>query len=62
MLAVPVIWYVMSEWLSGYAYRIPLSWTIFALSGLAAFAIAFFTVLWQSLKATRANPVVAIRD
>ncbi|WP_300829601.1 ABC transporter permease [uncultured Rikenella sp.] len=62
VLAVPVIWYVMSEWLSGYAYRIPLSWTIFALSGLAAFAIAFFTVLWQSLKATRANPVVAIRD
>lgn len=62
VVAVPVIWYLMREWLAGYAYRIPLSWTIFALAGLTAFAIAFLTVLWQSIKATRTNPVVAIRD
>ena len=62
VVAVPVILYLMREWLAGYAYRIPLSWTIFGLAGLVAFTIAFFTVLWQSLKATRANPVVAIRD
>lgn len=62
VVAVPVIWYLMSGWLGGYAYRIPLSWTIFALAGGAAFVIAFVTVLWQSLKATRANPVLAIKD
>ena len=62
VVAVPVIWYLMSGWLGGYAYRIPLSWTIFALAGGAAFVIAFGTVLWQSLKATRANPILSIRD
>ena len=62
VVAVPVIWYFMNGWLSGYAYRIPLSWTIFALAGLTAFVIAFVTVLWQSLKATRANPILSIRD
>ena len=62
VVAVPVIWYLMSDWLGGYAYRIPLSWTIFALAGGAAFVIAFGTVLWQSLKATRANPILAIKD
>ncbi len=62
VVAVPVIWYLMREWLSSYPYRILLSWTIFALAGGAAFLIAFLTVLWQSLKATHANPVTAIRD
>ena len=62
VVAVPAIWYLMNGWLNGYAYRIPLSWTIFAAAGAVAFVIAFGTVLWQSLKATRANPVLAVRD
>ena len=62
VVAVPAIWYLMNDWLNGYAYRIPLSWTIFAAAGAVAFVIAFGTVLWQSLKATRANPVLAVRD
>ena len=62
VVAVPAIWYLMNGWLNGYAYRIPLSWTIFAAAGAVAFVIAFGTVLWQSLKATRTNPVLAVRD
>ncbi|MDE6500456.1 MAG: FtsX-like permease family protein, partial [Rikenella sp.] len=62
VVAVPVIWYFMNEWLAGYAYRISLSWTIFALAGAAAFTIAFLTVLWQALKATHANPIHAIHE
>ncbi|MDE5944241.1 MAG: ABC transporter permease, partial [Rikenella sp.] len=62
VVAVPAIWYFMREWLAGYAYRISLSWTIFALAGLAAFVIAFLTVLWQALKATLANPIHAIHE
>ncbi len=62
VVAVPMIWYFMSDWLSGYAYRIPLTWSIFALAGAAAFAVAFLTLLWQSLKATRANPVHALHE
>ncbi len=57
VIAVPVIWYAMERWLAGYAYRIPLDWTIFALAGLAAFAVALVAVFWQSWKATTANPV-----
>jgi putative ABC transport system permease protein len=62
VVAVPMIWYFMSDWLSGYAYRIPLTWSIFALAGAAAFGVAFLTLLWQSLKATRANPVHALHE
>ncbi len=57
ILAVPVIWYAMEKWLAGYAYRISLGWTIFALAGGIAFAVAFAAVFSQSWKATRANPV-----
>lgn len=60
-IAVPVVWYLMSEWLSEYAYRIPLSWNIFALAGLTTIVIATLTVLWQSLKTANMNPVIAIK-
>ena len=48
VIAVPVIWYLMHDWLSQYVLRIPLSWTIFALAGLTALAIAVATVFGQS--------------
>lgn len=62
VIAVPVTWYLMSDWLNSYVYHIRLSWLIFAAAGAIALTIAFLTVLWQSLKATRANPILAIRD
>ncbi len=57
VLAVPVIWWLMSRWLTTFAYRIPLEWTIFAAAGVIAGAIAVGAVMWQSLKAARTNPV-----
>lgn len=61
VIAVPVIWYLMHDWLSQYVLRIPLSWTIFALAGLTALAIAVATVFGQSWRATNSNPVDAIK-
>lgn len=62
VLAVPLIWIGMQEWLTGYAYRIPLSWSIFAMAGLTAFVIAALTVLWQSLKVAHTQPVEALKN
>ena len=61
VIAVPVIWYLMHDWLSQYVQRIPLSWTIFALAGLTALAIAVATVFGQSWRAANSNPVDAIK-
>lgn len=61
VVAVPIILYLMREWLAGYAYRIPLSWTIFALSGAVALFIAVSSVMWQSIQTANTNPVNVLR-
>ena len=61
VLAVPVIWYLMERWLEDYPYRISLHWSIFAIAGTIAFAVALVSVLWQSVKATKANPTESLR-
>lgn len=61
VLATPVTWYVLHKWLSNFAYKTELSWWVFALSGLAALAIAVLTVSWQSWKVATRNPVEALR-
>ena len=61
VVAVPVIWYVMHDWLSQYAYRIGLSWWIFAGAGMLALIIAGSLVLGQSLKVTRASLVAVLK-
>lgn len=60
-VAVPIILYLMREWLAGYAYRIPLSWTIFVLAGAVAVFIAGSSVLWQSIRTAHTNPVEVLR-
>ncbi|RIJ33987.1 ABC transporter permease [Pontibacter oryzae] len=61
VLASPIAWYGMSHWLQDYAYRINLSWWIFALAALLALLIAMATVSFQALKAAMLDPVKAIR-
>ncbi|MFM9947320.1 MAG: ABC transporter permease [Saprospiraceae bacterium] len=61
-IATPLAWFFMQKWLSGFAYRIELEWWTFALAGLAAILIAFFTVGYQSIKAAVANPVRSLRS
>lgn len=61
IIAVPIAWYIMNRWLQSFAYKIELSWWIFALSGSIALIIAVITVSWQSYIAARRNPVDALR-
>ncbi len=60
-IAIPIAYYAMDKWLENFAYKIGLSWWIFALAGLLALGIALLTVSWQSWKAATRNPVEALR-
>jgi predicted permease len=60
-IATPIAWYYMHQWLQNYAYRISISWWLFAASGLAAIIIALATISFQAIKAALANPVKSLR-
>jgi putative ABC transport system permease protein len=62
VIAVPVAWYTMNNWLQGFAYKIDISWWMFALAGVLAVAIALLTVSYQSVKAALMNPVKSLRS
>jgi putative ABC transport system permease protein len=61
VIAVPIAWYAMYNWLQDFAYRITISWWVFAVAGIAAFVIAFLTISFQAVKAAMANPVQSLR-
>jgi putative ABC transport system permease protein len=62
MLAMPIAWYLMSNWLEKYQYRSTISWWIFAAAGVGALTITLLTVSYQSIKAALANPVKSLRS
>jgi len=62
IIASPLAWYLMDQWLNNFVYRIDIPWWIFALTGVVAIAVAFLTVGFQSLKAAMANPIESIRS
>lgn len=62
LIASPIAWYAMSQWLQDFAYKITIPWWIFALAGLLAVGIALLTVSFQSIKAALVNPVKSLRS
>ncbi len=62
VIAVPVAWWAMHHWLEGFAYRISISWLVFAFAALLALAIAMATVSFQAIKAALLNPVKSLRS
>jgi putative ABC transport system permease protein len=62
VMAVPVIWYFMHDWLSGYSYKIALSPWIFLVSGLFCMIISTGAVFIQSYKASHENPIRHIKE
>lgn len=62
IISIPIAWYAMQNWLEDYAYRIDVSWLTFLFVGIAALAIALFTVGGQSFKAALTNPVDCLRN
>jgi putative ABC transport system permease protein len=62
IIATPIAGWAMFKWLQNFAYRITLSWWMFALAGAMAIAIAAITVGYQSIKAALANPLKRLRS
>ena len=62
LLAAPVAYIFMENWLQDFAYRIDIEWWVFALAGLVALLVTFLTVGYQSVKAAMANPVDSLRS
>lgn len=61
VIASPVAYYFMHQWLEDFAYRINISWWIFIVAAILAIGIAFITVSFQAIKAAMANPVKSLR-
>ncbi len=61
-IAFPLAWWVMKKWLQDFAYRIDLSWWLFAVAGISALLIAFLTVSIRSVATAISNPVKSLRS
>jgi putative ABC transport system permease protein len=61
LVASPIAWYIMNKWLQDFAYRINISWWMFAVAGLIALIIALLTISVQAIRAAVANPVKSLR-
>ncbi|MHA7059522.1 ABC transporter permease [Aquimarina sp. M1] len=61
LIATPLAYYVMENWLQDFTYRISISWWIFLIAGAIAMSITFLTVSIQAIKAATANPVNSLR-
>jgi putative ABC transport system permease protein len=61
LLAFPIAWWLLKNWLENYPYRVSVSWWVFALAAIAAFVIACITVGYQAIKAATTNPVKSLR-
>ena len=62
VIASPIAWYVMNKWLQEFAYRIHISWMVFAITTIIALLIALLTISFQAIKAAIANPVESLRS
>jgi putative ABC transport system permease protein len=61
LIAWPVAWWVMRDWLNGFEQRVTLGPTPFLIAGLVALAIAIATIVSHAVRVARANPIHALR-
>lgn len=62
LVAAPLAYLLMESWLENYVYRISITWTVFAVTGLTALGITLITVSYQAIKAALANPIITLRN
>jgi putative ABC transport system permease protein len=62
LVAIPLSWYIMQQWLQEFAFRTPLNWWVFGAAVALSLAIALITVSYQAIKAALMNPVSALRS
>ncbi len=61
VIATPIAWWAMSKWMQNFAYRIDITWWMFALAGLFALLIALLTVSFQAIRAALLNPITSLK-
>ncbi|MEZ5043901.1 MAG: FtsX-like permease family protein [Saprospiraceae bacterium] len=61
LIATPLSWYLLNQWLSNFAFHIHIGWWVFALAGSLALLVAFLTMSMQSVKAALTNPIDVLR-
>lgn len=61
VIALPIAWFVMENWLQSFEYRIHLSWTYFLLSVIAIMTVSILTIMYQMVKVSQANPIDYIK-
>ena len=61
LIASPIAWWAMHEWLQEFAYRISISWWMFLFAAMVAIVVALITISFQAIKAAIANPVKSLR-
>ncbi len=61
-IAIPIGWFIVNKWLQNFAYRIGISWWMFAIAGVIALLIALVTVSFHAIKASFANPVKSLKN
>ena len=62
VIAAPLAWYAMNEWLKVFEYRVPLRAGIFLLAGALTLVIALLTISYRTIRAVRVNPVKSLRQ
>ena len=62
LIAFPLAWWLMTEWLQGFAYRIPIGGEVFGITGAAVIVITLLTISVQAIKAALANPVKSLHS
>jgi putative ABC transport system permease protein len=61
IIASPLAWYAMNQWLQNFVYRTSISWTVFLYTTIVALGIAFLTISFQAIKTALSNPVKSLR-
>ncbi|HWB27003.1 MAG TPA: FtsX-like permease family protein [Chitinophagaceae bacterium] len=61
IIATPVAWYFLNQWLDNFVYRVTIVWWIFPVAGIVVLLIALITISFQTIKASLANPVKSLR-
>jgi putative ABC transport system permease protein len=62
LIASPLAWWAMNNWLADFAYHIDIEWWVFAGAGIGAMLVALLTISIQSIRAALANPVNSLRS
>jgi putative ABC transport system permease protein len=62
IIGMPIAWYFLNKWLNGFAYRTNINISMFLLAGILTIFIAFLTISFQAIKASRENPIKSLRS